>query len=133
MPRKTLYTKHQVREALIKAEGNQAQAARILGIGKSTVNKYVKQFDLKDLNRALDDEILDVAENVIYEKVRSGNLPAAIYVTKCKGKHRGWVERPETQVNIQADNAVIAAPETLKSSQDWQNKYLVKPEEVADG
>jgi len=44
--------------------------------------------------------ILDIAESKLFSSVQNGEMDDVKWLLARKGKHRGYMERPESQVNI---------------------------------
>lgn len=90
------YSSEQVAEALVAAGGVQADAARILGCGRATINGYVRRYpDLQQLIIDTREENLDLAESQLIKKMKEGNMTAVIFYLKTQGKQRGYVEKGE--------------------------------------
>jgi predicted transcriptional regulator len=90
------FTQEQVAEALTAAGGVQADAARILGCSRSTINGYVRRYPhLQELLINTREETLDLAESQLQKKIKEGNMTAIIFFLKTQGKQRGYVEKGE--------------------------------------
>jgi predicted transcriptional regulator len=90
------FTQEQVAEALVAAGGVQADAARILGCSRTTINGYVRRYpNLQELIINAREETLDLAESQLLKKVKEGNMTAIIFYLKTQGKQRGYVEKGE--------------------------------------
>lgn len=90
------YTVTEVKQAIIDAEGNLTEAARILDCARGTVYNYIKTYQaVKAAYESSNEKALDVAEGVLMKQVRKGNMTAVIFFLKTKGKSRGYVERQE--------------------------------------
>lgn len=90
------FSREQVSEALAAAAGVQADAARILGCSRATVNGYVRRYpDLQQLIIDTREETLDLAESQLFKKMKEGNMTAVIFYLKTQGKQRGYVEKGE--------------------------------------
>jgi len=90
------FTVEQVKAALEAGAGIYSQAAQLLKCAPNTVKNYVERYP--ELATACDEIVdinLDMAESMLLKKMSEGNLTALIFFLKCKGKHRGWVERYE--------------------------------------
>ncbi|GGH14699.1 hypothetical protein GCM10007036_14210 [Alsobacter metallidurans] len=97
------FTFEQVADALRRAAGIQAGAAKLLGCNRSVVAGYMVRYpELREQAEELVEETLDVAELGLVKKLRDGNLTALIFYLKTKGKHRGYVERRETTGAVDA-------------------------------
>jgi predicted transcriptional regulator len=101
------FSQEQVAEALTAAGGVQADAARILGCSRTTINGYVRRYPhLQELIIQTREETLDLAESQLIKKVKDGNMTAIIFYLKTQGKQRGYVEKGE-------------APQKQEDSQDF--------------
>jgi transposase-like protein len=76
--------------------GNISATCRAVGIDRQTYYNWREKFKSFD-NACFDIEegLLDLSEGKLRELVDDGNLGAICFHLKCKGKHRGWVERSE--------------------------------------
>jgi hypothetical protein len=118
---KQRYTAEQVAEALKASAGIQAAAARRLGCGRDTVaaarrlgcdrntiGNYIKRY--ATVRQALEearDTTIDLAESKLIEKVQAGEWPAIAFTLKTVGRHRGYVERQETEHSGKASFTVV--------------------------
>lgn len=83
-------------EALTQADGLTTQAARILGCGVRTVQRYLKRFpDLHEIRDDVVSTMLDEAEGGLGEAVRKGDPWAIRFVLRTLGKNRGYTYREE--------------------------------------
>lgn len=89
-------TNKQIEFAIRQTAGNIAQAARALGVSRSTVNRRVSQSEaLKEVVDEVREELVDIAESALRREVVNGNITAIIFTLKTQGKNRGYVERQE--------------------------------------
>jgi len=96
---KHIYTDKMIHEALMKAGGLKIRASEILGCDYGTVLARVKADPAFQITIEKAREVrLDRAEAVLDLHLDKNDLTAAIYVTKCLGKTRGYVERMEQQL-----------------------------------
>ena len=80
--------------ALSANDGNVTRACEYTGVSRKEYNQWmITDPEFIAGVEEVAEEILDLAEGVIIGAMRDRNLTAAIYYTKCKGKHRGYVER----------------------------------------
>ncbi len=88
----------QVGEALTKARGNMAQAARLLGApSTASLRYYVHRTPrLRATLQEFRENILDTAEANIYTDVEKGSIRSSWKLLQTLGKDRGFTERRET-------------------------------------
>lgn len=82
--------------ALKASEGNISKAAALLGVGRTSVARFVQQNP--DLHSVLDEyteTIIDVAEDVLKEQVKEGDGAQVRFLLNTKGKNRGYTTRQE--------------------------------------
>jgi hypothetical protein len=89
--------------AIRQHHGLLAPAAKMLGYDRVTLYSYVKRHELQWVIDEAREAILDWAENALFEQIQGGNLTATIFLLKCLGKSRGYVERPPLTVPLTAD------------------------------
>lgn len=81
--------------AIIKAEANLTNAARILETNRRTIHRYIQKYErVKEAYEEAKEIRLDVTVDAIMKNVRSGNHITQIYVAKTQGRHRGWGQEP---------------------------------------
>jgi hypothetical protein len=96
MARNRKFRAEQVELALRMTAGIYTAAAEKLGCATNTVRNYVlRSKRLQEVVRDVQETTLDVAESTLLTAMQKGNLTAAIFYLKTKGKHRGYVERVE--------------------------------------
>ena len=70
--------------------------AEALGIAPITLRNRIKKSPrLQQVVQEVQDDLIELAELKLIEKIKEGNLPAIFFYLKCKGKHKGYVERRE--------------------------------------
>ena len=82
---------------------NVSATCTALGISRQTF--YVRKNSDAELREKLeeaDESIIDFAESKLVEAVGEGDLTAIIFLLKTKGKKRGYVEKVENDVSINA-------------------------------
>ena len=90
------FTTEQMIDAIVEAQGNLSDAARILKCARTTVHNYVNKYStVKQAYEEENDKFLDEAEGQLRRAVSKGQLPAIMFTLKTKGKNRGYVERQE--------------------------------------
>ena len=81
---------------LDEVNGNISKACKAVGIDRKTFYNWKKtDDDFRDKAEEIIDKILDDIEDVVYTKALEGDLKAAFFVLKTKGKKRGWSEKDE--------------------------------------
>ena len=74
-----------------------------LGISRKTFYEWrEKKKKLAEALEEVDESILDWAENKLIQHIEDNDLQALIFFLKTKGKKRGYVEKTESDVNINA-------------------------------
>ena len=61
----------------------------------------------KEAVESIEDIVLDYAESQLFKQVAKGNTTAVIFLLKCKGKKRGYVERAEMDLTTSVPQLVI--------------------------
>jgi len=96
--RKTTPKKKAMIEALEKTLGVVTTACKIVEIDRGTHYKWLKEDeDYAEAVTDLDDLVLDFAESQLHKKVKDGDTASILFLLKCKGKKRGFVEKQEEQ------------------------------------
>jgi hypothetical protein len=115
------WTAAQMAEALRKARGIKALAARSLGCDPETVHNYCKRYPT--VQAAIDGQrelLVDVAESHLTKWVDAGSERAVYWVLSTLGKDRGYVQRQETTgrdggaVEINHDGGLTDAERTAR-------------------
>lgn len=95
-------TDKQILEALHECAGIKSAAAQKLGISPALIRKRIeKSHKLRDAVAEFDERVLDQAEAGLYLHLKQGNLRAILFILRCKGARRGWVERSEVELKDQ--------------------------------
>ena len=88
--------KQQFLEALEKSMGIMSQAAKKIGVDRTTPYKWMREDEeYSNKVKELLNVSLDFVEGKLFEAIDSGNITAIIFYLKTKGKIRGYVERHE--------------------------------------
>lgn len=110
VPGKQRYTAHQVIEALQATRGMVYLAARRLQCDPETIMNYCKSYPTVEAAKvAARGELLDVAEVRLWQAVNKGEAWAVAFALKTVGRARGYGERVDLNVSIQAAAAKVAA------------------------
>ncbi len=88
--------KEQFIEALEKSMGIMSQAAKKIGVERTTPYRWMREDEeFKDRCDEVQNVVLDFAETKLFELVQEGHPSATIFLLKTRGKERGYVERQE--------------------------------------
>jgi hypothetical protein len=106
---KQSFTLKQLKEALSKAAGIVADAARLLHCSRATVNRAIKEHEdeMRPFLENLRETVLDFVESKFMEHLNAGNLTSLIFYLKCKGGARGWKEKSEVDGNVKGTLGVV--------------------------
>lgn len=90
-------------DAYDKALGNVSTACKMVGITRQTFYLW-KKHDQSFTDRVdeIDQKNVDFAETMLLKNIREGRETSIIFYLKTKGKERGYVEKTEADVNINA-------------------------------
>ncbi len=79
-------------------------AAEAAGIARTThYNWYHSDNEYRAAVDELHSIALDFAEVALFQKIQSGDTSAIIFLLKCRGKARGYIERQSVDVNMSLD------------------------------
>lgn len=126
MPKRCRYTAQQVITALRTSRGLVSMAAQKLQCDVDTVLNYCKRFPTvqaaKEESRVT---ILDLAESRLWEAIDRGEGWAIAFCLKTIGRSRGYGERLDLNVSIQAAAARVAAEFGLTAEAVLQEAKLL--------
>jgi len=98
-------------EALKKHLGNVSLACKECQISRNTHYEWLKKFPIYEQEVTESEEFtLDWAENALKRLISDGNVAATIFFLKTKAKKRGYIEGPETAIQI---NNMLKNPELI--------------------
>ena len=90
------FTPEQVAQAIVKANGLLADAARILKCSRTTLYAYIKKYKVvADAREEADETTKDMVEGKLIDQIKQGNITAIIFYLKTKAKDRGYIDRQE--------------------------------------
>lgn len=96
MTGKNRYKAEQVIEALQKARGIKAVAAKVLGCSRQTVDNYIGRYvTVKAAYQEQRETLVDIAEGKLMKKLDTDEWPAIKFILTTLGKERGYTERTE--------------------------------------
>lgn len=85
-------------EALTNSLGVVSTAAGVVGIARETHYRWLKEDpDYKLAVESLADISIDFAESMLHKRMKEGSDAAIIFFLKCRGKHRGYIEKNDVE------------------------------------
>jgi hypothetical protein len=109
----------EIAEALRLAYGIIAKAAAYLSKKKSEETGQDVKYERSHLSRRIHSDeklaavleeapegMLDTAEDILFQKIREGDMTAIIFFLKCKGKKRGYIERQALELSGQLQTEI---------------------------
>ena len=86
-------------EALEKSLGIVTTACKTVGITRKTHYEWLKKDEAYRASvESIEDMTLDFAESQLHKQIKDGNTSATIFLLKCKGKQRGYIEKSENVI-----------------------------------
>ena len=93
--------KKQMVEALEKSLGIVTSACKNVGIARETHYKWLRvDIKYKEEVESIEGIALDFAESQLHQQIKRGEVSSTIFYLKTKGKHRGYIEKTEQELNI---------------------------------
>ena len=93
-PTQTTIKKTALLNALEKSMGVVSSACRMIGIERTTHYDWMKADPVyKKKVESIQDIVLDFAESSLHKQIKEGNTTATIFLLKCKGKSRGYIDK----------------------------------------
>ncbi len=97
--------KEKKKEALLEnlraAKGIVSYACDAVGISRKTYyNWYNSDEGFKEEADEIIDYVIDLVEAKLLSNISDGDTTAMIFFLKTKGKHRGYIEKSEVEVNV---------------------------------
>ena len=106
------FTQAAVLKALEASHGFVSEAARVLGTSYHTLYRRIARTPaLKEAQEDILERQLDIAESKLMVAINDGQAWAIRFFLRCKGKHRGYVERGQPTSSATRDHLheVLAA------------------------
>lgn len=93
-PKKSLFI-----ETLHSNLGHIAKTCKACGISRQTYYNWMElDEEFKKAIESIEEYILDTVEDSLLTQIKKGNVVAAIFYLKTKGKKRGFIEKNETEI-----------------------------------
>jgi len=101
---KTEQHKNKMLQALEKTLGVVTSACKLAGVGRTQYYTWLNEDEeFKTRVNDIENIALDFAESKLHEQIEEKNTTATIFYLKTKGKHRGYIERLDHNVQITKD------------------------------
>lgn len=115
-------TKCRFIEALEQAHGIVTDACAAVGIVRGTYYRwYNNDPEFKEAADMVKESAIDYVESKLLNNIDRGDTTAILFYLKCKGKRRGWIDKPQPQAP-----AVPAEQAPEDSARQWKRKVKVK-------
>lgn len=99
------FTIEQVKEAIKKNGGFVTRVAAALNCDTRTIYNYYERYpELKEYKEEIQEAFIDLAENKLVENVKNNDNTAIIFLLKCKGKQRGYIDKQVIDVTSNGQN-----------------------------
>ena len=105
---RTTVNKKSVIEQLKNTKGIISIACERVGITRQTFWMWLR--DDPDFKKEVDEITeyqIDYVESRLLDKIEDGSDTAIIFYLKCKGKHRGYVEKTELDINSSSNTIKV--------------------------
>lgn len=114
--------------AFEKTLGVVTPAAQMIGVKRSTIYRWREMYpEFDQACKEISEMAVDFVETKMFKKIEGGGKGSEtlmIFYLKCKGKHRGYVEKQEIDMaaTVQGVTVNVTSPETAKVLQDIMDK-----------
>ena len=126
------FSKKAVARALHASNGLVSVAARKMQCSVGTVRNYLKRYpELQDELQEIRDSYIDLAESSLLKQIHEKNTAATIFLLKCLGKSRGWIESPNVNFHAHVDGAGTWADIMKRVASQYDGKVIPTKEEIA--
>lgn len=104
---KTTLKKAAMIKALEGELGIVSKAAKKAKIDRGTHYKWIREDnEYREAVEELNDVVLDFAEEHLYDRIKDGSDACTLFLLKCRGKKRGYIEREEVKEDTK-DNIIM--------------------------
>lgn len=98
---KTDIKKSAMIQAMEKTLGIVTTACKQVDISRETHYEWMRQdAEYRKRIESIADIALDFAESSLHKQIQNGEVSSTIFYLKTKGKHRGYIEKTETELKI---------------------------------
>jgi hypothetical protein len=100
---RTTSAKKAMLDALELNLGNVSSSVAAVGISRSTHYKWIEE-DEEYANAVADlsEGVIDFVESALHKRIKEGDTTSMIFFLKTKGKKRGYIEKTESEVKMEA-------------------------------
>lgn len=100
-------SEQEIRDAIMQHKGLLARAARALGMSHRGLIYRMHQLpELWEVRDAARELLKDNAESALQKAIRKGEAWAICFFLKCQAKDRGYIERPQVEIDVNTTAAV---------------------------
>lgn len=118
-------SEEEIREAILDAGGNLSEAARRCGMSRrGLVYRLDQTPDLWRVRDEARESQKDKAESALMSAIERGEAWAVCFFLKCQAKDRGYMERPQIEVDVSSTTVTVSATirdvvDELQRDPDW--------------
>jgi hypothetical protein len=117
-PRGVALRKKAMLAALEKSLGIVTHAAREIGIDRNTHYAWMKDDpEYRAAAETIDDAVVDFGETALFNNVKQGKEASIIFLLKCKGRKRGYIEKSEVNGNLNVNLATLFVADPTEQSE----------------
>lgn len=105
------FQKSDVKKAVNSSGGIISVIAKRLKCDWHTADKYIKQFELFQEVQNEKESLLDLAESKLIDNIKNNDTTSILFYLKTQGKNRGYIERQQTDLNVEGKGFKIILPD----------------------
>lgn len=101
-------------QAYVKAFGNVTVACQAVEVDRATFYQWMKtnkEFKTQIESLEPQEVFCDFLESKLVSRVQKEDTTAIIFALKTKAKHRGYIEKTETDINFKREKHTIKLPD----------------------
>ena len=93
-------TKARIIEAIRKSDGLLTHAAKLAGVGTTTIYEYVNCCpDVRQAVEEASERVTDMAESALFKNIKDRDDTAILFYLRTKGRNRGYIEKKEVELS----------------------------------
>jgi len=114
---------------------NISEACQVAGITRKTFNQWIKNdAAFAEAYEELEEAKTDWVEAKVFEQANQNTMAgvtASLFLLKCRGKKRGYVEKQEIDINNKLSGGVIISPAPVTET-EWCNVAKEQQKKITD-